>query len=88
MRKWLVMLASVLAMADEPVYRLEGKVVTEKRWEEFKRTLKGMDDYVCKKMEGGGETSYVARAPDGHRYRVRMRTTSSENENEITRKKD
>ena len=82
-------MVSVLAMADEaPVYRLEGKVVSEQRWEEFKRTLKGMDDYVCKKMEGGGETSYSARAPDGQRYRVRMRVTSKKNESEITRQKE
>jgi hypothetical protein len=39
-------------------------------------------------MEGGGETSYVARAPDGRRYRVRMRTTSTKNENEITRNQE
>ncbi len=66
-----------------PHYKINGKQVSYKEYQEFLQTLTGRENWYCDEVPGGGITGWEAKDAKGRRYEVRS-VSGGDNTSTIT----
>jgi hypothetical protein len=78
------------AIAEDKVisamtYKIDGKTVTEKKFNGFLKSLKQIDgSWYCAETSAGGITGYDAKGLFGARYQYQVSSSSVPDQNEAT----